>query len=58
MVRILIGDTLTYSKVSGPAWLSVASNGALSGTPGNSDVGANSFTVKVTDAAGAKRLRR
>ena len=27
------GDTLTYSKVSGPAWLSVASNGALSGTP-------------------------
>ncbi|QUE52573.1 tandem-95 repeat protein [Luteolibacter ambystomatis] len=47
------GDTLTYSKVSGPSWLSVASNGALSGTPGNSDVGANSFTVKVTDAAGA-----
>ena len=47
------GDTLTYSKVSGPAWLGVASNGALSGTPGNSDVGANAFTVRVTDAAGA-----
>ncbi|WP_338285537.1 Calx-beta domain-containing protein [Luteolibacter sp. LG18] len=47
------GDTLTFSKVSGPAWLSVASNGGLSGTPGNSDVGANAFTVKVTDAAGA-----
>lgn len=45
------GDTLTYSKVSGPAWLSVASNGALSGTPSNSDVGANSFTVRVTDLA-------
>ena len=46
------GDTLTYSKVSGPAWLMVASNGALGGTPLNGDVGANSFTVKVTDAAG------
>jgi hypothetical protein len=45
------GDTLTYSKVSGPAWLSVAANGALSGTPGAGDVGANVFTVKVEDAA-------
>lgn len=43
------GDTLTYSKVSGPAWLSVAANGTLSGTPGNGDVGSNSFTVRVTD---------
>ena len=42
-------DTLTYSKVSGPAWLQVASNGALSGTPGNSDVGSNAFTVRVTE---------
>ncbi|MHC4906092.1 MAG: putative Ig domain-containing protein, partial [Planctomycetota bacterium] len=45
------GDTLTYSKVSGPAWLSVAANGALSGTPGAGDVGANVFVVKVEDAA-------
>jgi len=45
------GDTLTYSKVSGPAWLSVAANGALSGTPGAGDVGANVFTVKVDDVA-------
>ncbi|MEK7952070.1 Calx-beta domain-containing protein [Luteolibacter soli] len=47
------GDTLTYSKVSGPAWLGVASNGALSGLPMNGDVGANSFTVRVTDGSGA-----
>ena len=47
------GDTLTYSMVSGPAWLAVDGNGALTGTPANSDVGLNSFTVKVTDAAGA-----
>src|SRR4030095_7377189 len=27
------GDTLSYGKISGPAWLTVAANGALSGTP-------------------------
>ncbi|PXA05145.1 hypothetical protein DDZ13_04070 [Coraliomargarita sinensis] len=42
-------DPLTFAKVSGPAWLSVAANGDLSGTPTNADVGANSFTVSVTD---------
>ncbi|MBW8780598.1 MAG: alginate lyase family protein [Verrucomicrobia bacterium] len=47
------GDTVAYSKIGGPAWLVVASNGALSGTPGVSDVGTNSFTVRVTDSAGA-----
>jgi hypothetical protein len=46
------GDTLTYSKVSGPAWLSVAADGALSGTPGSGDVGANVFTVQVDDGNG------
>ncbi|MHC4854776.1 MAG: putative Ig domain-containing protein, partial [Planctomycetota bacterium] len=46
------GDTLTYSKVSGPAWLSVAANGTLSGTPANGDVGANAFTVEVNDGNG------
>ncbi|WP_264488694.1 Ig-like domain-containing protein [Luteolibacter arcticus] len=47
------GDTKTYTKLpGGPAWLNVASNGALSGTPTNSDVGPNSFTVRVTDATG------
>jgi|GEM_PF-2442459 len=47
------GDSLTYSKVSGPSWLSVAVNGALSGTPGNGNVGVNAFTVRVTDSASA-----
>lgn len=42
---------MTFSKVSGPAWLSVAANGALSGTPGAGDIGLNSFTVQV-DATG------
>lgn len=46
------GDTLTYSKVSGSAWLNVASDGTLSGTPGAGDVGLNAFTVQVDDGNG------
>ena len=48
-----LGESLTYAKVSGPAWLSVASNGSLSGTPGNADVGLNVFSVRVTDSMNA-----
>lgn len=44
------GDTITYSKLSGPAWINVASNGTLSGTPTAGDVGANSFSVGATDS--------
>ncbi len=46
------GDPLTYARVSGPAWLSVAANGALSGTPGNGNSGTNTFTVSATDPGG------
>jgi peptidyl-Asp metalloendopeptidase len=45
-------DPLTFAKTSGPTWLSVASNGALIGTPTASDVGVNSFTVGVSDGRG------
>jgi hypothetical protein len=45
-------DPLTYSKSSGPAWLSIAANGALTGTPGTSDIGLQSFTVSVSDGRG------
>lgn len=44
------GDAITFSKVSGPAWLIVAGNGSLSGTPNSSHVGGNSFTVRATDS--------
>ena len=44
------GDSLGFTKVSGPAWLNVAADGALSGTPSNSDVGVNAFTVSVSDS--------
>jgi hypothetical protein len=45
-------DPLTFSKVSGPAWLSVGTDGSLSGTPARSDAGANVFTVQVDDGNG------
>lgn len=46
------GDTITFAKVSGPAWLTVASNGNLSGNTVSSNVGINSFVVSVTDSGG------
>ena len=45
-------DPLTFAKASGPTWLSVASNGALIGTPGASNVGTNTFAVSVSDGRG------
>ena len=43
---------ITFEKVSGPDWLSVAADGTLSGTPGAGDAGENSFVVKVSDDSG------
>ncbi|MEN7974096.1 MAG: putative Ig domain-containing protein, partial [Verrucomicrobiota bacterium] len=45
-------DPLTFSKVSGPTWLSIASDGTLSGTPASGDIGLNSFSVEVSDGNG------
>ncbi|MBN1854420.1 MAG: hypothetical protein JW829_16940 [Pirellulales bacterium] len=45
-------DALTYSKKSGPSWMSVAADGTLSGAPGANDVGDNRFTVRATDGEG------
>lgn len=42
-------DPLSFSKVSGPTWLTVATNGNLSGTPAAGDVDLNAWTVAVTD---------
>lgn len=47
------GGALTFSKTAGPAWLTVAANGALSGTPAAGDLGANSFSIQVTDPVSA-----
>lgn len=46
------GDSLTYREISGPAWLWVASNGTISGTPGPASLGTNYFLVSVFDIGG------
>ncbi len=46
------GDDLVYSAVSGPGWLSIDPDGGLSGVPGYSDIGVNSWTVEVSDGRG------
>ncbi len=52
------GSTLTFTKLDGPAWLSIGANGALSGTPATNDLGAGYFTVRVTDNLGASDVAR
>ncbi len=43
------GDTMIFSKTSGPAWLSLLSYGLLNGTPQKTDVGVSSFNVAASD---------
>ncbi|NVJ51384.1 MAG: right-handed parallel beta-helix repeat-containing protein [Gammaproteobacteria bacterium] len=43
------GDTVSFSKVSGPDWLTVASNGDLSGVPTAAAVGDNKFVIEASD---------
>jgi hypothetical protein len=45
-------DPLTYSKISGPSWLAVYPDGTLGGVPAESDLGLNSFGVRVFDGNG------
>jgi hypothetical protein len=46
------GDTLVYTKVAGPDWLSVSAGGYLGGLPAEADIGTNVFTVQVRDFSG------
>jgi len=46
------GDSLAFYKVTGPDWLAVAGNGALSGVPTSTNSGPNSFLVLVIDSNG------
>jgi hypothetical protein len=48
----LNGDSLTFSLLSGPAWLTVSSAGLLSGTPYSAQDGLNTFVVSVADPGG------
>jgi uncharacterized repeat protein (TIGR03803 family) len=51
-----LGDVLTFAKLSGPAWLNVATNGVLSGTPGDINAGTNIFVVSVTNLGGGSNI--
>ena len=44
-------DKLIFSKISGPAWLEIAADGSMSGTPGANDRGMNYATVQVSDGS-------
>jgi len=46
------GDSMTFTKLSGPAWLSIAANGNCNGTPFSPDAGTNVFLVQVSDPGG------
>lgn len=46
------GDTLNFEKTAGPAWLNIAADGDLFGTPQQADAGTNLFAVRVTDSGG------
>lgn len=48
------GDTLFFSKVNGPEWLSIAPNGTLSGTPLQGDDGTFQFTAQVNALGGGR----
>lgn len=44
---------LAFSKMDGPAWLTVGANGSLSGMPTATNGGVNNFLVRVTDPNGS-----
>ena len=44
-------DPLHFSRISGPAWLSVSVNGVLAGQPLVADMGTNSVLVEVSDGS-------
>ncbi len=51
------GDNLTYAIEGGPAWLKI-SNGNLTGTPTNDNVGLNSFFINANDGEGGSVRQR
>jgi len=48
------GDTLIFSKVSGPDWLTITPSGQIKGTPLYRDIGENSWIVMVEDGNGGQ----
>lgn len=46
------GDSIAYSKASGPDWVNVAADGTVTGTPGPDDSGTNYVVIRATDWTG------
>jgi len=46
----------TFAKVSGPAWLTIHSDGSITGTPGQFDAGDNFWVISVTPSNGPTSL--
>jgi hypothetical protein len=47
------GESVIYTRSSGPEWLVVSPDGSISGTPTQESQGVNSFTIRAMDAGGA-----
>ena len=47
-----IGEVFSFSAADAPGWLTLDTDGSLSGTPGNDEVGLHEFAVTVTDGSG------
>jgi hypothetical protein len=47
------GDALSFSKIKGPAWLTVAPDGTLGGTPPLTETARQEFVLRATDSRGA-----
>ncbi len=45
-------SSLTFGKISGPAWLNVGLDGSLTGTPTRMDAGTNTWVVALTNQNG------
>ncbi|MCW1923891.1 Ig-like domain-containing protein [Luteolibacter arcticus] len=52
-----VGSAPAFSKVSGPAWLSVNANGELTGRPSTSNVGLTSAVIRMSNEHGASDLK-
>jgi hypothetical protein len=46
------GKTQTFTKLSGPDWLTISNRGLLSGRPPRADIGTNTWQVTVADNTG------
>ena len=45
----MVNETLIYTGLNTPSWLTVSSSGLLGGTPTNDNVGTHNIVVRVTD---------